>query len=458
MKRRLFGVVSAFLVLAAGIVTASIQRPPAAPPATLSDIQNVIIIYQENWSFDSLYGNFPGADGLANAKRTMKQVDAAGKRYLALPQPMDTRARPIAPDPRFPANLPVAPFNLAKYVKADDQTGDLRHRFYWQQLQIDNGKMDKFVAYSDAAGLVMSYYDATEFPEGKLAREFTLADNFFHAAFGGSFLNHFWIACACTPTWPNAPEEVKIQLGSKGVVVKDGIVTPDGFAVNTAFPMAHPFPASASDPARRVPPQTAITIGDRLSERNISWRWYSGGYNDALAGRADPLFQYHHQPYIYFEKYGDATAAKAEFLKDEEDFYTDLKDGKLPSVSFIKLLGLDNEHPGYASLLRGQERVAHIVDLVRKSPYWEKSAIFIVYDENGGRWDHVPPPRGDRWGPGIRVPAIIISPFAKKRYVDHTQYDTTSLLAFIERRWNLRPLGERDARVNNLTSAFEFGR
>src|SRR5690349_16491829 len=161
MKRRLFGVLSAFIILAAGIVTASIQRPPARPAATLSDIQNVIIIYQENWSFDSLYGNFPGANGLANAKRTMRQVNAAGKRYLALPQPMDTRGRPIAPDPRFPANLAVAPFNLAKYVKADEQTGDLRHRFYYQQLQINNGKMDKFVAYSDAAGLVMSYYDAT---------------------------------------------------------------------------------------------------------------------------------------------------------------------------------------------------------------------------------------------------------------------------------------------------------
>src|SRR5215468_4633325 len=118
MKRRLFGVLTAILILAGSIVTASIQRAPARPPSQLSDIQNVIIIYQENWSFDSLYGNFPGANGLANAKRTMRQVDAAGKRYLALPQPMDTRARPIAPDPRFPANLSVAPFNLAKYVKA----------------------------------------------------------------------------------------------------------------------------------------------------------------------------------------------------------------------------------------------------------------------------------------------------------------------------------------------------
>jgi phospholipase C len=85
-----------------------------------------------------------------------------------------------------------------------------------------------------------------------------------------------------------------------------------------------------------------------------------------------------------------------------------------------------------------------------------KSAIFIVYDESGGRWDHVAPPKVDRWGPGARVPAIIVSPFAKKGYVDHTPYDTTSLLAFIENRWNLRPIATRDAMVQNLMNAFEF--
>jgi phospholipase C len=454
--RALIGAATLASVTAA--INASTQRNPARSTASLVDIQNIIIIYQENWSFDSLYGLFPGANGLANAKKTVNQVDPDGKKYSVLPQPLDTRTRPVIPDPRFPATLPVAPFDLTTYVSPDEQTGDLRHRFYYQQLQIDNGKMDKFVAWSDAAGLVMSYYDGSDFPEGKLAREFTLADNFFHAAFGGSFLNHFWLICACTPVWPDAPEDIKIQVNKKGEVLKDGIVTEDGFAVNTSYPLDHPFPLSAEDPTHRVPRQTAPTIGDRLTERNISWRWYSGGYNDAIAGKADPLFQYHHQPFIYFEKYADATPAKAEFLKDEQDFYEDLKNGKLPSVSFIKLMGLDNEHPGYASLMRGQERVAHIVDLVRQSPYWAGSAIFIVYDENGGRWDHVPPPKVDRWGPGVRVPAIIISPFAKKHYVDHTQYDTTSLLAFIERRWNLRPLSDRDARVNNLTSAFEFGR
>ena len=92
---------------------------------------------------------------------------------------------------------------------------------------------------------------------------------------------------------------------------------------------------------------------------------------------------------------------------------------------------------------------------MQNSPYWADTAIIITYDENGGFWDHVAPPAGDRWGPGTRVPAIIISPFAKKGFVDHTQYDTTSILKTIETRWNLAPLGTRDAAAASLINAFE---
>jgi acid phosphatase len=248
------------------------------------------------------------------------------------------------------------------------------------------------------------------------------------------------------------------QVAGNGTVIKDGAVTPDGFVVNNANPFSKPYSASAADPSRRVPPQTAVTIGDRLTSRNISWRWYAGGWNNAMAGKADPLFQFHHQPFVYFQKYAAGTEYNAEFLKDEQVFYSDLKAGTLPSVSFIKLMGPDTGHPGYTSVMQGQERVAEIVRMIRESSYWSKSAIFITYDENGGRWDHVAPPKADRWGPGVRVPAIIVSPFAKKNYVDHTPYDSTSIMAFIERRWNLRPVATRDAIVRDLTSAFEFGR
>src|SRR5260370_34089861 len=103
-----------------------------------------------------------------------------------------------------------------------------------------------------------------------------------------------------------------------------------------------------------MPLLTNPTIGDRLSEKGISWAWYSGGWNDAIAGHPDPLFQFHHQPFAYFARYADGTPGRAQHLKDEQEYWPALRDGKLPAVAFVKPLGPDNEHPGYNSLMRGQ--------------------------------------------------------------------------------------------------------
>jgi len=443
-------------------LTLALVAPACAPPAgrerPIERIGHVIVIYQENWSFDGLFGKFPGANGLANAGLTVRQVDKDGRPYATLPPSLDNRKTPTVPDPRIPPDLPVAPFDLARYVPADQTSGNPLHRFYQQIYQINGGKMDKFIAWTNTGGLVMSYYDATDLPLGRLAREYVLADNFFHAAFGGSLLNHIWLVCACTPVWPEAPADLRAQLDANGVLVKDGEVTPDGYVVNTAYTVNQPHPARITDPTHLLPNQTQPTIGDRLSEQGISWAWYSGGWRDALAGRPHALFQYHHQPFAYFQSYADGTAAKAAHLKDEAEFLNDLRARRLPAVSFIKPLGSDNEHPGYAALLPGQEHAARLVRAVMASSYWPEAAIIISYDENGGRWDHVPPPTGDRWGPGTRVPAIIVSPYAKRGHVDHTRYDTTSILKFIETRWRLRPLGTRDAAANDLTNAFDFTR
>jgi phospholipase C len=421
--------------------------------SAIGRINHIVVIYQENWSFDGLFGNFPGANGLANAGDTVKQTDKDGRPYATLPASIDNRKRPPAPDLRIPAELPVAPFNLGLYVRTEDTAGNPIHRFYHQQYQINGGKMDRFIPWSGVGGLVMSYYDATDLPIGRLAQEYVLADNFFHAAFGGSFLNHVWLVCACTPYWPVAPAAMRAQVDANGLIIKDGDVTPDGYVVNTAYTVNVPHPEGTA-PSSLLPNLTQPTIGDRLDEKGVSWAWYSGGWRDALAGRPHPNFQFHHQPFAYFANWADGTA-KAQHLKDEDDFLRDLEGGTLPAVSFVKPLGPDNEHPGYASLLRGQEHVAALVRAIMVSRAWDETAIIITYDENGGRWDHVPPPQVDRWGPGVRVPTIVISPFARRRYVDHTYYDTTSILKLIERRWNLPPLGPRDAAANDLSNAFD---
>jgi len=442
-------------IAAAVLLPVAVPLPAAAAGSdVLSKVGHIVVIYQENWSFDSLYGKFPGADGLANAGNTVKQVDAGGNPYPTLPQPLDTTLKPPGPDTRFPANLPVQPFDASQYVQPDQKTGDLVHRFYQEQLQIDGGKMDKFIAYSDAAGLVMSYYDATSLPEGQLAKQYVMADDFFHASFGGSFLNHFWLICACTPSFFNAPASAVAKLGADGSLVSDGSVTPDGYAVNTTFTVNQPHPATTAASAL-IPNQSLPTIGDRLSDKGLSWAWYAGGWNDALAGHADPLFQFHHQPFAYFSRYADGTDLKKEHLKDEQDFMAAAKAGQLPAVSFVKPIGTQNEHPGYADEAHGQQHVADLVQAVQQSPNWKDTMVVITYDENGGRWDHVAPPKGDRWGPGTRVPAIVVSPLAKRGVVDHTQYDTTSILRTIEQRWNLAPLGARDAKVNSLANTLD---
>src|SRR5262249_2100176 len=132
----------------------------------------------------------------------------------------------------------------------------------------------------------------------------------------------------------------------------------------------------------------------------------------------------------------------------------DLAGGNLPAVSFIKPLGPNNEHPGYADLLTGQQHVAGIVQAIQNSPAWAHTAILITYDENGGRWDHASPPNDYAiWGDGTRVPAIVISPYAQSHTVDHTEHDTLSILKTIEERFGVKPLTQRDASANDLTSA-----
>jgi phospholipase C len=418
-------------------------------------VDHVIVIYQENRSFDNIFGLFPGADGLDAAREAPPQVDRNGRRYETLPQPVDTTGRPPGADPRFPAGLPNAPFPIDRFVPPAQKTGDLVHRFYQEQLQINGGRMDRFVAWSDAAGLAMGYYDGSKLPAWKLAREGALLDHFFHAAFGGSFLNHFWLVCACTPVWRQAPADMRAEVDGNGVPTKDGAVTPDGFIVNTAFTSYQPHPTNVR-PEHLVPPQDMPTIGDRLSAAGVSWAWYSGGWNDALAGRPDPLFQFHHQVFAFFRRFGDGTAARAQHLRDEKDVISDLEAQRLPAVVFIKPLGPDNEHPGYADIESGQRHVAELVRRIQQSPGWKRTVIIITYDENGGLWDHVAPPKGDRWGPGTRVPAIVVSPYAKRGFVDHTTYDTASILRFIEWRFGLAPLGERDARATNVLNALDF--
>jgi phospholipase C len=468
---------------------------------------------------------FPGANGLSKSSSlSLTQLDRlTGQPYSSQQgQPFDlvsgsasltTPPQPInngAVDTRFDANLnTLFPYNIVNHstLQPTDKTGDIVHRYWHEQSQINHGKMNQFVSWSDNPGLVMSYFDATNLPEGKLAQQYTMCDNFFHAAYGGSFLNHQFLIAAAAPVYPNAPASMQPTLASDGQlaldpttgkIVHDGSITPVGglsfsdgtttfdknYAVNTIYSTnlvpTFSTPGSASLLPSQNDSNTSDTtrayipnIGDRLSDKNVSWKWYSGGWDNALASNpanngtvppnppVDPLFQWHHQAFAYYDNYapwvnGQRNLVSAAHLQDENNFFLDLQNNTLPAVSFIKPLGPNNEHPGYADLQQGQQHVADIVSAVRNSAYWGHTLIVVTYDEHGGRWDHVSPPTSNGiWGDGSRVPAIVIGPFAKTHFVDHTQHDTLSIIKTIELIYGLTPLNTFDANASSLASSLK---
>jgi phospholipase C len=323
-------------------------------------------------------------------------------------------------------------------------------------MQIDSGRMDKFALYNSSKGLTMGHYKTAMLPLYPFAKKYTLCDHFFHSGFGCSFFNHIWLIAAAPPRFPNAPSFMVSRIDSAtGRMISDGAVTPDGYVVNTTFSVNMPHPKNY-DPKQLLPNQTMPTIGDRLSGKGISWAWYAGGWDSAMAGHPDPTFCYHHQPFVYFASFADGTEAKKKHLRDETEFFAAAESGTLPAVSFVKPLGIDDEHPGYSDVYHGESHAVKLINAVLNGPDGKDALIILTYDENGGFWDHVAPPSIDRWGPGCRIPAIIISPFARKHYVDHTQYETVSILAFIEKRWDLKPLTDRDKHANPLTGVFDF--
>jgi phospholipase C len=477
-----------------------------AGDAALQRIKTVVVIFAENHSFDNLYGLDPGADGIANAKpEQTTQLDHDGTPLKELV----TFGTDGKPDPRYP-RMPNRPFRIdAPPVNRtmSDIVPSPIHAYYHNQEQINGGKNNMFAAMSQFGGWAMGYYDGSKMQLWQWAREYTLADRFFMGAFGGSYLNHHYLICACAPRHDAAPESMRARLDADGRLTKrpgspsanegavqvfssgGGQVTPDGVSVNTTQPAYQPSavpPVEGGSPAlanpaglapygQPAPPQSAKTIGDTLSAKGIEWAWYSGGWNQALADgqqppsakrriiytREDnsPMFQPHHQPFNYYRRFAPGTADRAEHLKDGDELLQDIQFGRLPAVTFYKPAGRYTQHPSYTDVKSGDEHMADILARLRASPQWNEMLVVLTYDENGGYWDHVAPPSGPGWGdklgPGTRIPALIVGPGVKRGHVDHTTYDTASILKFITRRFGLEPLPGVRANTGDLTAALQ---
>ncbi|HVT37078.1 MAG TPA: acid phosphatase [Nevskiaceae bacterium] len=511
---------AAAIGLMTGLSACSTDNTVGGAPA--SGVKNIVVIYAENRSFDALFGNFPGANGVPTDPAKYTQLDRDGVTPLAkLPQTwggVTAAGNPLVVTQAQSDNLPNAPFaiettfnavNGASVLSTDDVTRDLTHRFFENIMEINGGSNDMFAAWLDAGGLTMGHFDYSKSALYKLAQQYVLADNFFEGAYGGSFLNHQYLICACAPSVPagaagvvgtvvgngmsvnvlgtpnakNVPQLARTDANVSAIdgpaAYKTGNIAPldyfgagDGYrAVNTMQAPYQPsgnFPAAgAADlryanpaAANTLPPQTAKTIGDQLTAKNLSWAWYAGAWNAATVDgeqpsnathsiiytpstpRAAPDFQAHHHPFNYYAAFDPAThgADRVTHLKDGNDLLDDAANGTLPAVAFYKPQGSVNQHPGYANAADGDAHIADVVAKLQASPQWKNMVIVITYDEYGGQWDHVAPPKGDLLGPGTRIPAIIVSPFAKMGTVDHTLYDTGSVQRLINKVFGTAPL------------------
>jgi len=527
-------------------------------PSPLDRIRHVVVIYEENHSFDNLYGGWEGVTGLgaADAAHTT-QVDQAGTAYACLRQvDVNLTSPPLGnvcpPGNAFASQFPNAPFTIDHFIAPTDTTcpkpgvsapdgvakgqgdpggctRDLVHRFYQEQYQLNGGAQNRYVTGSDAVGLTMGVYDTKKLPVYAYLHQaghpsYVIADEFFQAAFGGSFLNHQWLIAAATPAFPGAVADdsagdlhskvddagfpnATYPLYTPTRAVRDGALTvacasphPAGlacgdFAVNTIQPPFQPHGSGA-----QLPAQTAPTIGDRLSARGVDWAWYSGGWSNANgdvdapgwtngdsaeAGCTDPnalptavfpncpdkLFQFHHQPFNYFASFAPGTRARREHLRDEQEFLArsaaSAKRCRLKDVSFIKPIGAENEHPGYASEHTGSDHLVDLLKGIQGSDCARDTMVVVTYDEFGGQWDHVSPPgQGtatpgphDEMGPSTRIPALVLAPGLRQGFsVDHASHDTTSIMATIEHRFGLRPVSSRDAAVQDLSTVFGAAR
>ena len=494
-----------------------------------------MVIYEENHSFDNLYGTWGDVsgqhvEGLADATAAKRDP---GRPRTARRTPACCRTTSTWPRRRCPPRVTDAAtgstshftndvFDIDDYIEPEDKTcpapgvfapngvlkdsegaepggctRDLVHRFYQEQYQIDGGKQDRYTTGSDAVGLTQGVYETQELPiyrylHSKGAPKYVIADRFFQGAFGGSFLNHQWLIAArarSTPAYPGADPQPRSSVLDANRMVNDlpavhadrcrlrrpadaGVPGPcqrrrrracGNFAVNTVQP-AQPAAATAARRSRSSTTRQYPNIGDRMSDAGISWNWYSGGWDDAESGKPGPLFQYHHQPFNYFADYAPGQPGRAH-LKDETEFIAAAQQRHAAHGLVRQAVRRGERAPGL------RERAERLGPPGRpaagRSPRGTRAGntlVVVTYDEFGGQWDHVSPPgtgatvgAHDAWGPGTRIPALVLSRSFKHSGVDHTVYDTTSIMATIERSFGLAPVATRDAVVNDLAPAVAAG-
>ncbi|HEV2425253.1 MAG TPA: alkaline phosphatase family protein [Terriglobia bacterium] len=362
----------------------------------LSAIQHIVFIIKENRSFDQMFGTFPGANGATTATISTGQVIPLG----------------VAPD-RLPRDIPHG----------------------WQDsLEAqDNGKMDQFDLINTGGTpcnlngdeLCLTQQNATTIPNYfAYAGAFALGDEMFSSLHGPSLPNHLYTIAA------QSGGVVGLPQNSSGLW---GCDAPGGAQV--------PVLDNNGNLTNQYPCFDFQTLADLLDSAGISWRQYASTGNSWNAFDAINHIR--------------NTSLWTSNVAPETQFVTDAQNGQLPAVSWIVAAEDESEHPTNPTC-NGENWTVDQINAVMQGADWDSTAIFVTWDDFGGLYDHVPPPDVDQYGLGIRVPLLIISPYAKAGYISHTTYEFSSFLKFAEERFGLASLTSRDAKANDMLDSFNF--
>lgn len=437
---------------------------------TETPIKYLVIIVPENASFDHLFGTYPHAlnppgEPHFKAKHHTSTINGFSKALF-----------------KHNTNL-VPPFRLDRTQIA---TTEPAHHYTQLQEEAHGGLLDQFVQVNSGDPTSMGYFDGnTVTALWNYAQHFAMSDNFHSTTMTPSAPGH--INLVSGQTHGAIPPNLTLSTGE--IVVVDGTLIGD--------------PDPAFDRCS-VPPTVEMTgrnVGDLLNAKNITWGWFQGGFRDCSIthvgshGTPIPDYSAHHQPFQYYRSTANPlhlppSRKKLIGYQDQANHQYDLKDfwiaaaiHQIPAVSFIKPSEYQDGHPKYSDQLSLQTFLVKTINKLQQLPEWKKMAIIIAWDDSGGWYDHAMPPiinqshtpadallgSGDAGTPppgayegrlayGMRVPFLLISPFAKQNYIDHTLTDQTSILRFIEDNWHLGRIGDQsfDEVAGTVAHLFDF--
>ena len=397
--------------------SASAPVNSATAPAAKPPIDHVFIIFKENHTFDNYFATYPGADGATQATTSTGEV-------VPLRQWVTK------------CDLPGMNSWQAAHV---DWNGGLMDAFdkgeessrAWGDLaKYNHGPFVTFAPASGVASGPVAYY-------WQLAQRGVLCDRYFTSLMGESSPNHMYVIAATSAGRITNEDLVKHTCK---------VIGPDG--------------ATYDHPNHWTVDEVPTALPNELEKKGRSWTFIEEGT------RADLL----KQALAFLEDNNDGSVECLDVVKGLPSFKdrftrmssvnkglaSFLANGKAGNVTWIKPACANCEHPGLSEVPTGVKWSQQIVEAIGASPYWNRCAIFITWDDFGGFYDHVAPPQVDNFGLGFRVPCLIVSPYAKKGYVDHTQYEHSSICKFAESLFDLPPMTSRDAAANDMMNAFDF--